>query len=161
LESKLMEHLYETFSAIRLVKSFAREPHEGVRYATAGNRTMEARIGVTWQQSVFAVVVSVIIVLGTARVLIVGGIHVMRGQLTIGSMLVVISYLGAVYGPLSSIAHTTGQLQGALAGARRVRSVLASEPETVDPTDAIDASSIGGQITFDHVSFAYPDGTQV
>jgi len=161
LESKLVERLYETFSAIRLVKSFAREPHEARRYAEAGGKTMDARIAVTWQQSVFAVVVSVVIVLGTALVLIVGGMHVMQGQMTIGSMLVVINYLGAVYGPLSAIAHTTGQLQGAVAGARRVRAVLGSEPETVDPPDAIDASSVTGDISFDHVSFAYPNGTDV
>ena len=55
----------------------------------------------------------------------------MRGQLTVGELTVVISYLGAVYGPLSAIAHTTGQLQGALAGARRVRAMFALMPETV------------------------------
>lgn len=161
LESKLVERLYESFSAIRLVKSFAREPHEAARYAEAGGQTMRARIAVTWQLSIFAVVVSVVIVLGTALVLIVGGVHVMRGQLTIGSMLVVINYLSAVYGPLSAIAHTTGQLQGAVAGARRVRSVLGSEPETVDPPDALDASSVTGEIAFENVSFSYPDGSEV
>ncbi len=161
LESKLIERLYETFSAIRLVKSFAREPHEATRYAEAGDQTMRARIAVTWQQSAFAVMVSLVIVLGTALVLIVGGLHVMRGQMTIGSMLVVISYLGAVYGPLSAIAHTTGQLQGAVAGARRVRAVFASVPETSDPPDAVEASSVKGHIAFESVSFSYPGGTEV
>src|SRR5207249_1442132 len=55
VESKLVERLYESFSAIRVVKSFAREPHEAARYATAGDRTMDARIAMTWQQSMFAV----------------------------------------------------------------------------------------------------------
>ena len=56
LESKLIERLYETFSAIRLVKSFAREPYEAARYAAAGDQTMHARIALTWQQSLFSVV---------------------------------------------------------------------------------------------------------
>ena len=128
LESKLVERLYETFSAMRLVKSFAREAHETARYAAAGDRTMDARIALTWQQSLFSVVVSTITILGTALVLIVGGIHVMRRQMTIGDLTVVIAYLGAVYGPLSAIAHTTGQLQGALAGAKRVRAMFALMP---------------------------------
>ncbi|HTD50370.1 MAG TPA: ABC transporter transmembrane domain-containing protein, partial [Acidimicrobiia bacterium] len=121
LESNLVARLYETFSAIKLVKSFAREPHESNRYAEAGNRTMVARIKITWAQSLFSVVVSTITILGTALVLVVGGLHVLQGRMTIGGLTVVISYLGAVYGPLSAIAHTTGQLQGALAGAKRVR----------------------------------------
>ena len=51
LESGLIERLYETFSAMRLVKSFAREPYEARGIAEAGKKTMEARIAVTWQQS--------------------------------------------------------------------------------------------------------------
>jgi ATP-binding cassette subfamily B protein/subfamily B ATP-binding cassette protein MsbA len=161
LESKLIERLYETFSAIRLVKGFAREPHETARYQKAGTQTMDARIALTWQQSLFSVVVTTITILGTALVLIVGGRHVMRGQMTIGDLTVVIAYLSAVYGPLSAIAHTTGQLQGALAGARRVRAMFAIVPETVDVPGAADASRIVGDVRFEDVGFSYPDGTQV
>jgi ABC-type multidrug transport system fused ATPase/permease subunit len=161
LESTLVERLYETFSAIRLVKSFARESHETARYAAAGARTMDARIGLTWHQSVFSVVVSAITIVGTGVVLIVGGIHVMRQQMTIGDLTVVIAYLGAVYGPLSTIAHTTGQLQGALAGAKRIRAMLAQAPEMMDRPGAIDASTITGHVRFDDVAFQYPDGTDV
>ncbi len=161
LESKLIERLYEAFSAIRLVKSFAREPHEAARYAAQGDTTMRARIAVTWQQSLFGLIVGTITILGTALVLIVGGLHVMSGQMTVGSLVVVISYLGALYGPLSAIAHTTGQVQGALAGARRVRAMLATPTETLDRSDAVDAGLISGEVRFDDVSFAYPDGTEV
>jgi ABC-type multidrug transport system fused ATPase/permease subunit len=74
---------------------------------------------------------------------------------------VVIGYLAAVYGPLAAIAHTTGQLQGALAGTKRVRAMFALMPETAEAPDAIDATRITGDITFDNVGFSYPDGTQV
>jgi ABC-type multidrug transport system fused ATPase/permease subunit len=161
LESKLLERLYETFGAIRLVKSFAREPHELQRYAAAGDTTMNARIKITWQQSLFSVVVSTITILGTALVVVVGGSFVMRGRLTVGQLMVVISYLGAVYGPLSAIAHTTGHLQGALAGAKRVRAMFALMPETNDAPDAVDATTVKGDIKFEDVGFDYPDGTKV
>jgi ATP-binding cassette, subfamily B, bacterial len=161
LESKLLERLYETFGAMRLVKSFAREPHELHRYGQAGDRTMNARIAITWQQSVFGVVVSTITILGTALVIIVGGRYVMSGRLTIGQLTVVIGYLAAVYGPLSAIAHTTGQLQGAMAGTKRVRAMFALIPETAEAPDALDAAGITGDITFDAVGFSYPDGTPV
>jgi ATP-binding cassette subfamily B protein/subfamily B ATP-binding cassette protein MsbA len=161
LESKLIERLYEVFSAIRLVKSFAREPHEKRRYTTFGHDVMSARIAITWKESMFWVVVSTITILGTALVLIVGGMQVLRGGMTLGDLTVAIAYLGAVYGPLSTIAHTAGTLQGALTGAKRVRSVLAMRPETIDAPDAIEATGLRGEITFDNVSFAYRDGTPV
>ena len=81
--------------------------------------------------------------------------------MTVGSLIVVIDYLGAVYGPLSAIAHTTGQLQGAVAGARRVREMLALTPETVDAAGAITATDIKGDIRFEDVGFSYPDGADV
>ena len=161
LESKLIGRLYETFSAIRLVKSFAREPYEANRYRTAGEATRIARVGLTWQQSLFSAAVGTITILGTGLILIVGGMHVISGQMTIGSLIVVLAYLGAVYGPLSAIAHTTGQVQGAIAGARRVRAALDMVPEAPDAPDAVDAARIAGKVRFDNVAFTYPDGTAI
>jgi ABC-type multidrug transport system fused ATPase/permease subunit len=161
LESKLSSRLYEVFAAMRLVKSFAREPYEGQRYFNTGDQVMKARISITWQESLFAVVVSTIVIIGTAFVLIVGGKHVLDGKLLVADLLVVIGYLGAVYGPLSAIAHTTGQLQGALAGAKRVRAIFEMVPETIDAPDAIDATDVKGDVKFEDVGFKYPDGTEV
>ena len=161
LESRLVERLYETFAAMRLVKSYAREPFEKERFADAGGNVMRSRIAITWQESLFFVVVSSITILGTALVLTVGGMHVLDGGMTIGDLTIVIAYLGAVYGPLSSIAHTTGKVQGAVAGAKRVRAILAMPLESVDAPGAIDAAGIRGDIRFERVSFSYPDGTQV
>jgi ABC-type multidrug transport system fused ATPase/permease subunit len=143
------------------VKSVAREPHELSRYQVAGDKTMNARIAITWQQSLFSVVVSTITILRTALVVIVGGGFVMRGRLTVGELIVVINYLGAVYGPLSAIAHTTGQVQGALAGTKRVRAMFAMVKETVDAPGAIDATAVKGDIRFENVGFTYPNGARV
>jgi ABC-type multidrug transport system fused ATPase/permease subunit len=161
LESKLVERLYEILSGIKVVKSFAREPHELERFAGTGRETMSARLRYTWQESLFTWVVAVITLSGTAVVLTVGGLHVLRGELTVGGLLVVIAYLASVYGPLSSIAHTTGVLQNAVASSRRVREVLALVPEALDRPDAIDAAGIRGEIHFEHVSFAYEAGRPV
>jgi ATP-binding cassette, subfamily B, bacterial len=161
MESRLLERLYEVFAAMRLVKSFAREPFETARYRGAGDEVMGARIAITWKESLFSVTVSAITLLGTALVLIVGGVQVIRQQMTIGQLTVVLTYLGSVYGPLSAVAHTSGQLQGALASARRVRSALALEPETAEAPGQVTAEGIEGEVRFEGVSFAYPDGTEV
>lgn len=161
LESKLQERLYEVFAAMRLVKSFGREPFEASRYRTAGDTVMGARVDITWQESLFAAAISTITILGTALVVIVGGLHVIQGQMTVGQLLVVISYLGAVYAPLAAVAHTRGQLQSAVASARRVRAVFALAPETVSDRDTIATVPVRGEIRFEGVGFSYPDGTEV
>ena len=161
LESRLVERLYEVFAAMRLVKGFAREPFELKRYRMAGDEVMQARIAITRQESIFSVTVSTITMFGTALVLIVGGLSVIHGQMTIGQLTVVLTYLGSVYGPLAEVAHTSGQLQDALAAARRVRATLALEPEPLDESGALDAYRLVGSVRFDDVGFRYPDGTDV
>jgi len=159
LESSLVERMYEILSSIKVIKSFAREAHELGRFRAAGDDTMRARLRLTWQESLFSVVVSTITLCGTALVLGVGGLHVLQGTLTVGSLLVVIAYLAAVYNPLSSIAHTTGSLQQAVVSARRVRETMALTPEPFDVAGARDASAIAGDVRFEGVGFAYDDRT--
>jgi ATP-binding cassette subfamily B protein/subfamily B ATP-binding cassette protein MsbA len=157
LESTLAERLYEKFAAIRVVKSFAREPHEHERFGARATEAMDERIRLTWQESLFSVGITGVTMAGTALVLWVGGLHVLRGELTVGSLLVVIAYLGSVYGPLSAIAHTAGSLQEAVASTRRVRKTLALVPEFVeaDSQGRLNPARIRGHIVFDHVTFGY------
>jgi ABC-type multidrug transport system fused ATPase/permease subunit len=81
--------------------------------------------------------------------------------MTVGDLWIVIAYLGAVYGPLSAIAHASGQLQGALAGVKRLRAAFDARPEAQDAPDAMEATRLRGQIQFENVGFSYGDGTQV
>lgn len=155
LESLLVSRAYETLSSIRIVKAFAREQYELGRFVRSATATFDARIRLTWQESLFSLVVTAITLTGTACVLGVGGLHVLRGELTVGSLLVVIAYLAAVYNPLSAIAHTTGSLQQAVVSARRVREVLALTPEPLETTDGVDAGNIQGLVEFEHVDFGY------
>lgn len=160
-ESSLVEKMYELLSSIRVVKSFAREPYELDRFVALGDTTMRARLRLTWQESWFAIALGSSTLVGTALILTVGGLHVLDGTLTVGSLLVVLAYLTAVYAPLSSIAHTSGSLQQAVASSRRVREILALTPETADPIKGRDASAIEGEVRFEDVRFAYDESRPI
>ena len=157
LESNLVERALEVLSSIAAVKSFTRERHELARFSEVGDRTMRARLDLTWRESLFSVAVTTVTLIGTALVLAVGGLHVLDGRLTVGSLLVVVAYLAAVYTPISEIARTTGSLQQALVSARRVRQILSLSPERADAPGSLNAGGITGHIQFDHVSFAYDE----
>ena len=161
LESSVVERAFEVLSSIAAVKSFARERHELMRFSQTGDRTMRARLGLTWQESMFSVTVTAITLVGTALVLVVGGLHVLDGTLTLGSLLVVVAYLAAVYNPISEIVHTTGSLRQAIVSARRVREIFALSPEPLDAPDAVDASRVSGHVRFEDVSFSYDHDRQV
>ena len=161
LESTLIDRAFEILSSVAAVKSFARERHELTRYSQSGDEAMRARLSLTWQESLFSVAITAVTLAGTTVVLIVGGLHVLDGRLTVGTLLVVVAYLAAVYNPISAIAHTTGSLQQAIVSARRVGDIFALTPETLDAPDALDASAVTGHVRFESVSFSYGDDRRV
>jgi ABC-type multidrug transport system fused ATPase/permease subunit len=154
LESRLTARLHESFAAIRLVKSYAREPYEGRRFEGAATEAMEARVVLSAREAWFSLVVGNLIALGTSLVLLVGGVQVLRGRLTTGTLLVALAYLGFVYGPLAGIAGTIATLQQALASGRRVREAFSMATE-VD--DGRVTAPLGGRIGFEDVTFGYGD----
>jgi ATP-binding cassette subfamily B protein len=154
-DSRLSSRVYESLASIRLVKSHAREDHEQERFAAIAGDAARAWIDVGYAGTVLSVVTGALTVIGTSLVLIVGGLAVLDGRITIGTLLLVLAYLGYTYGPLQAIVQTTGDLQQALASARRVRAAFALVAEPVDAPDTIAADGIRGEIRFDRVSFAY------
>ncbi len=159
LESGLVERAYETLRSIAAIKSFARERHELGRFARTSRDTARARVRLTWQESLFSLAVTTVTLIGTAVILVVGGLRVVDGALTIGQLLVVIAYLARVYDPVAEIAHTVGNLQQAVVGAGRVRDILALEPEVADAPGAIDTGRLDGHVRFQAVHFSY-DGVR-
>lgn len=161
LESAMVQRMHESVGSIRLVKTYAREDYEQGRFSSALRHALVARIVTTNQESLFAAVVTMMTIAGTSLVILVGGLSVLHGRLSLGTLLMLIAYLGFVYGPLCGIANTAGALQQAVASAKRVRETfcLATEPE--DAPDAIEAPRFAGEVVFDNVSFAYEGGRQV
>jgi ABC-type multidrug transport system fused ATPase/permease subunit len=161
LDSRLAERLYESFSTIRLVKSHAREDFESERFAGVARENMQAWISVGRRSTVFSIVVSLLTIIGSSLVLLFGGLAVLQGRITPGTLLLVLAYLGFVYGPLSAIANTTNEMQQAFASARRVRAAFALAPEGDDAPNARRARGLRGEIVFDQVCFEYEPGRPV
>jgi ATP-binding cassette, subfamily B, bacterial len=161
LESAMVQRLHESISAIRLVKTYAREEFEQRRFSDAAGHALEARLTSARQESLFGAVVSTLTIAGTSLVVLVGGLSVLQGRISLGTLLLLTAYLGFVYGPLCGIANTTGALQHAVASARRVRETFDLAPEPLDVPGSIKAARFRGDVTFENVSFAYGAGAPV
>ena len=136
------------------MKGFARERHELRRFSGAATDAMDARLRLARRESLFGFLINAVTVTGGLAVMGVGAVHVIDGTIRPGTLLVVMAYLGYVYGPMTAIATTTGSIQQALAGARRVRHTL-SLPCERDGTETLDRARMRGGIAFERVSFGY------
>jgi ATP-binding cassette subfamily B protein len=154
-ESKVSAVIQESISAIRTIQAFAREEDEVRRFRADAAQSVEANVRMTKVQVMSSFVIGLITAAGTVAMIWVGGQRVLAGRLTIGELLVFISYVGMLYGPMSTISGIAGAIQSALTPFRRVVEILETKPAIADAPDAKPLVRCEGRVRFEHVTFGY------
>jgi ATP-binding cassette subfamily B protein/subfamily B ATP-binding cassette protein MsbA len=157
-ESRFMAETQRGVGAIHVVQAFTAETREQARMMEASERALGSALRLYVFQSGYSGVVNVLMALGTAAVLYAGGRLALSGQLSAGDIIVFVTYLGSLYGPINSLSQTAGLIQGAQAGARRVFEVLDAEPEVRDAPGARPLAAVRGEVRFEDVAFRYEEG---
>jgi len=160
-ESAVLAQAQEGLSSIRMVHAFGREEWEVRQFHQQASQSLQANLRLTLTNVNSALVISTLMVIGTAAMYYVGTLHVLAGTLTLGSLLVFSAYLLMLYQPLESLTYTTWAMEGATAGAKRCFEVLDRHDDVVDSPDAIAIAEANGALQFHHVSFGYAHDRQV
>ena len=151
--------LEETIAGIRIVKSFAREPHEVKRFTGRVNNAFAAAMARAKARTIFVPVMSFAVFAGILLVLWYGGQQVISNQMTPGSLVAFLLYAVIVAGPIGALSTLYAQLQEALGATRRVFELLEAAPDIEDAPDAVPLAAISGRVQFRDVDFAY-DGNE-
>ena len=155
----------ENVSGVRIVQSLNREEENLKRFELQNRRHRDSNMQAVRLQASVIPTVEVLATMATGMVLIVIGIRVFNGSLgagealgfTVGFLL----YIQRFFNPVRDIVLQYTMLQRAMAGAHRIFEVLDTEPEIVDPPDAVSLPDVEGRIDFNHVDFSYVDGVPV
>ncbi len=154
-ESAVLAQAQEGLSSIRMVHAFGREDFEVRQFQQQARQSLQANLRLTLTNVNSALVISTLMVVGTAVMYYIGTLHVLAGTLTLGSLLVFSAYLLMLYQPLESLTYTAWAMEGATAGAKRCFEILDRQDDVVDSPGAIAISSAQGAIGFQAVSFGY------
>jgi ATP-binding cassette subfamily B protein len=160
-ESAVLAQAQEGLSSIRMVHAFGREEFEVRQFQQQASQSLQANLRLTLTNVNSALVISTLMVVGTAAMYYIGSLHVLDGTLTLGSLLVFSAYLLMLYQPLESLTYTTWAMEGATAGAKRCFEVLDREDDVRDSPNAVSISSAKGAIVFQSVNFGYAGDRQV
>ncbi|HXC72244.1 MAG TPA: ABC transporter ATP-binding protein [Pyrinomonadaceae bacterium] len=157
-EGEVVSVVSEVLSSMRVVKAFAREDYEEERLAQQSLENVEIALKARSLKAKLAPVVQVIVAVGTCLVLWYGVNLVMRGEITTGSLLVFLLYLGKMYKPMRDLSKMTDTMSKAAVGYERIHEVIETEDKIRNLPGAKKAPSFRGEIEFEHVSFAYDNG---
>jgi subfamily B ATP-binding cassette protein MsbA len=151
----------EAFSQIRTVQSFVQEPAERARYAeriAASVRTALLRAKV---RGVFFGVLTFSTFAGIVFVLWQGGLLVLDGKLTAGSLVSFLLYTVTIAASIGALASSFSAYQEAVGAAERVFEILEMRPEIADPPEPETLMvPVTGRVEFEDVSFRYAQGEE-
>ena len=156
MEGESLSIIHEAMSMLRVIVAFGREDHEYRRFRTQGESAVGARVQLTVRQTLFSLAVNTTTAAGNALVLGVGAVYVIRGDMTVGDLLVVIAYVASMYQPLEAISTTASGLQEQFVRLRAAFGILDTPKDVTDAPDAVDIERARGDVTFEGINFSYP-----
>lgn len=160
-EGRIAVVMTEGISAISVVKGFANEAYEEARFTEQNTSSAEAGVVSTRVSSEMDRMVQVVLAIGTCAVMWYGVTRVRDGAISPGDLLVFTAYLTTLYKPIRRMSSMSARVAKATASGERLLEVLDLKPEIADQPNARPAPYLRRFISFEGVSFAYPDGNPV
>ena len=148
----------ETFGGMRVVRAFAREGSESGRFATGSHLMARQEILTWWWSRGIELGWALFVPAGSALLLWYGGRQVLAGSLTPGDLVLFMTYLVMLLGPMESLASSATNFQTNLAGYDRTLDLL-NEPRELPDRDSarvLERANVRGEVAVERVTFAYP-----
>jgi ABC-type multidrug transport system fused ATPase/permease subunit len=155
MEGQSLSIVHEAMSMIRVILGFGRERYEFGRFHRQAETAIGARIKLTIRQSTFNFGIGIMTAVGTALVLGYGALAVLRGELTIGVLLVLLSYVENIYSPLTEITSTMGSVQEDLVRFELAGKLLEHDVGIKEDPFAQEIDECAGHVAYESVSFAH------
>src|SRR5829696_4106340 len=155
--------LQETLSGIRVVRAFAQEPRHLRRFDELNEANRRANLVTVNLNAAYFPGVELVSALATVGILLIGGLKVIDGDMTVGVLVGFLAALNGFFDPIGQLSQVYTTYQSGMAALDKIFELLDEQPELADKDDAIELPPIRGEIVFDDVSFAYDteDGTKL
>ncbi|HEY0976591.1 MAG TPA: ABC transporter ATP-binding protein [Flavobacteriales bacterium] len=156
-QSRLSTVAQESFSGIRVIKSYAKEALTVVRFRRAAKDYRRSSLAQARVDSIFMPAIMLLVGFSTVLTIYIGGRMVLDGTqgVTVGNIAEFIIYVNKLTWPFASLGMVTSQIQQAAVSMQRINEFLDQEPAISSTAD--DLPEIQGAITFRNVSFVYPE----
>jgi ATP-binding cassette subfamily B protein len=149
----------ESVTGIRVIKAFAQEDQQFLRFQGSVTRLFDQSIRSTRIQAFFTPLIGALPQLGTATVLLVGGVAVINGNLDLGEFTAFYAYMIMLASPMRMVGVALGMGQRAVAAGNRLFELLDRDPGITSPEGAPPLPGGDGSVRLDGVSLRYSPGT--
>jgi ATP-binding cassette subfamily B protein len=152
--------LQENLTGVQVVRAFAREPYEIEKFDNANRSYMRTRLDTIRLWGVNFPVMIFMISCSTVLAFWFGGPMVMRGEITLGTLVAINSYVVMLSGPVQRLGNIVNMAAEAFASADRIFEVLDTPRDIRNAQGATELKTVTGHVRFEDVDFKYTDGRQ-
>ncbi len=147
--------LEESLAGIRTVKTFAREEEATDRFDSANRSYARRMIHVATRRELSSPLSEILLTVGLAFILILGGLAVLQGELLSSVFVLFVILFARLVPPVQSMVRVYNNLQKANAAAKRIFEIMDADESIVEKPDALVLKGFAEGIEYRHVSFAY------
>lgn len=159
--AELTSVLQEVVSSARVVKSFVREDYEIKRFDAQNMTNFYANMKNIKLNALLTPTVELVAAIGVTVVMWYGGMSVINGAITAGSLVAFLVYAVNIANPIKRLTKVVASIQQALAAGERVFGILDLEENIKELPSAKLLPPVQGYVEFKHVDFAYNKDEQV
>ncbi len=153
--------LTETLGGIRVIKGFHAEPQEYRVFESGVDRIYQNVKQSLTATSLVTSLATLLMGLTSIIIMGVGGMLIIRGEMTVGEFVAFTLYLAFLITPIVQMSNIGTQMTEAFAGLDRMEEILLMEREGEEAGRTVDLENIRGDVSFEGVSFAYEEGKNV
>ncbi|MEA3189264.1 MAG: ATP-binding cassette, subfamily bacterial [Chthoniobacter sp.] len=155
IAGRMQAHVQQTLSGIPVVQAFAQEDREHQRFLEYAGAAVRAEQRNTVMSNIYNLSSGLLVTLGTAVILWLGASHVLAGWLTVGTLLVFLSYLASLNGQFRALTDVYRALQSTGAGMDRAMEIRESKEGAMQDSGAAILPPVRGRVAIENVTFGY------
>jgi len=148
-------NVHEKLGGISIIQSYTREKAEERLFFQDNREYLSYQLKNVKYNASAQSMVGFLTSIAPLLVVWYGAMQVIHGHLTVGELTAFYAYLGMFYTPLNRLIELNILLANSQSAIERIFEVFNTSPEVVDRPDAKEFDTIKGEITFQHVRFAY------
>ncbi|NLX62587.1 MAG: ABC transporter ATP-binding protein [Tissierellia bacterium] len=157
--SNLTDITQETFTGIRVIKSFVQENSTEDEFAKVNTENFNKNLQLVKISGIFHPLITFISSISFLVVIVYGGRLVIYDTISLGDFVAFINYLNLLVWPMMALGWLVNLIQRGIASMERINKILYEKAEITDLKDAVELENIKGKIEFKNVNFKYKNST--
>ena len=153
--SALNSRINDVLTGERVVKAFGKETREKEAFAEVNGRLYTAHINEGVQSAKTFPLLSYLMTIGALFVWSIGGMAVVRGNMTFGVLTTIVSYIGMLYGPLDFMVRTFDWYTNCMNSSQRIFEIIDRKTDVPESEKPVEMPQMHGEIELCDVTFEY------